>query len=326
VKQLHQGLDYRLYKIYIWGGLALLVVYIPVSTLVFDTLSLPGPQVFLRLFCPLMLYFAGILLYWWWVFLFKGNRDLVELRQEQEQAVPGIKTLKSWNTLHQAMAIHGGNVEEYIRNARRANRPILVWYGIINLLAVWIYCPIALGSLEIFTPDKTAEWVWLAGIFLGIALLLVATPILAGWGAKSAGEAYLAPLGLAVTKTPGLEVDAIGLIGGGQELIPDGPAIVEGERYGRLVHIETIDKHSLTVVQAEVPEFKAQSNDGKLIPDEGTPEAVTKALKSLRKAKRWRGLVVYAGPEGIAVQRQSTGANMWLYDLWLAEELLDKIK
>jgi len=26
MKHLHQGLDYRLYKIYIWGGLALIIV------------------------------------------------------------------------------------------------------------------------------------------------------------------------------------------------------------------------------------------------------------------------------------------------------------
>jgi hypothetical protein len=135
----------------------------------------------------------------------------------------------------------------------------------------------------------------------------------------------LAPLGLALTRVPRLEADRIGLIGGGQKLIPDGPAIVEGERYGRLVHIETIDKHCLTVVQAEVPEFKLQSNEGKLVPDKGAPEALVKALKSLRKAKRWRGIVVYAAPEGIAVQRQSRGINMWLYDLWLAEYLLDEI-
>ena len=323
MKPLHQGLDYRLYKIYAWGGLTLLVVYIVVSTLVFDTLTLPGPQAFLLLGGPILLYVAGILLYWWWVFLFKGNRDLVELRQEQ--GVPGITALKSWNTLHEAMAIHGGNVEEYVRNARRANRPILIWYGITNLLAVWIVCPITLGSLEIINADKTVEWVWLGGIFLGIALLLVATPILAGWGARSAGEAYLAPLGLAATRTPGLEVDLIGLIGDGQKLIPEGSAILEGERYGRLVHIETMDKHSLTVVQARLPAFKVQSNEGKLVHDEGAPEPVVKALKSLRKAKRWQGIVVHAGPEGIAVQRQSKGTNMWLYDLWLAEVLLDEI-
>jgi hypothetical protein len=41
--------------------------------------------------------------------------------------------------------------------------------------------------------------------------------------------------------------------------------------------------------------------------------------------KLWRGIVGHAGPEGIAIQRQSTGTNMWLFDLWLAEHLLDEI-
>jgi hypothetical protein len=111
LKELHQGLDYRLYKIYTWGGLALIVAYIVISTLLFDALSLPGPQVFLLLAGPMLLWFAGILLYWWWVFLFKGNSELVELSQAQGQAVPAIKSLKSWSTLHQAMAINGGKIE-----------------------------------------------------------------------------------------------------------------------------------------------------------------------------------------------------------------------
>ena len=74
-----------------------------------------------------------------------------------------------------------------------------------------------------------------------------------------------------------------------------------------------------------MPEFVVQSNDGKLVPDKGAPEAVARALKSLRKAKRWRGIVAYAGPEGIGIQRQSRGTNMWLYDLWLAEYLTYEI-
>ena len=122
MKQLHQGLDYRLYKIYIWGGAPLIVAHILVSTLVFEAHGLPGPQVFLVLGGPMLLWFAGILLYWWWVFLFKGNRELEELGQAQGQGVPGMKALRSWNTLHQAMAIYGGNVEELIKNAKRARR------------------------------------------------------------------------------------------------------------------------------------------------------------------------------------------------------------
>jgi hypothetical protein len=322
MNKLHQGLDYKIYQIYVWGGLFLIVVYIVVSTLVFDALSLPGPRVFLLLAGPMLLWFAGILLYWWWVFLFKGNRELEELSRAQGRGVPSIQALKSWNTLHQAMSIHGGDANKLIKNERKAKRPMLLWYGGVNLLALWVICPVALGSLEIFQLDLG---IWLAGALVWVVLMLVGTPLLLGWGARSMGDAYLTPLGLAVTRTPGLGVDVMGLIGGGQKLIPDGPSIVEGERYGRLVHIETIDKHSLTVVQARAPEFQVQSNEGKLVLNEGAPEAAVKALKRLRKAQRWRGIVVYAGPEGIAVQRQSTGMNMWLYDLWLAEYLLDEI-
>ncbi len=326
MKQLHEGLDYRLYKIYIWGGLALLVVYLFVSTLVFEWASLPGPQATRRIFYPVMFYVAGILLYWWWVFLFKGNRELAELSQDQEQGVPAIKALRSWNTLHQAMAVGGGSVDEFIRNAKRADRPMLVWYGITNLAAVWIFAPFVLGSLEIIDlAGGAGAGLWLGGIGFWIVLMLVATPILAGWGGRSAEQAHLAPLGLALTRMPKLKPDVIGLIGGGQKLIPDGPAVVEGERYGRLVHIETIDRYSLTVLQARLPQFEVQSRDGKLVPRRGAPEAVVQAVKGLRKAKRWQGIVVHGGPEGIAIQRESKGTNMWLYDLWLAEHLLGEI-
>jgi hypothetical protein len=74
-----------------------------------------------------------------------------------------------------------------------------------------------------------------------------------------------------------------------------------------------------------VPEFTAQSNEGKLVSNEEAPEAVSRALQRLRKAKRWQGIAVYSGPEGMGIQRQSKGTNMWLYDLWLAEYLLDEI-
>jgi len=321
--QNHQGLDYKLYKIYIWGGLPLIVFYIFIATLVFEAHNLPGPQAFLVLGIPLMIWIAGIFLYWWWVFLFKGNKELEELAQAQEEGIPGIDSLRSWSTLHQAMAISGGDTEELIKNARKAKLPMLFWYGVSNLMALWICCPVTLGSLEII-PNFGIE-IWLAGAVVGIVLMLVGTPILIGWGSKTAERAYLAPLGLAITQVPGLKPDVIAIIGGGQKLIPDGPAIVEGERHGRLVHIETIDKHSMTVLQANLPEFKVLSKEGKLTPEENAPGEVVDALKSLRKAKRWQGMEVYSGPEGIAIQRESKGTNMWLYDLWLAEYLLDII-
>jgi hypothetical protein len=323
MKQLHEGLDYTLYKIYIVAGIALIVVWVFVSTLVFNLHNLPDPQPFFFIIAPIMLWFTGILLYWWWVFLFKGSRELEELIEIQKKGIPSIKSLKSWNTLHQAMSIYGGSLEELRRHEKMARRPILIWFGCTNLLVVWIFGPITLGSLGIF---QLSIGVWLGGAFVWCFGMLAVTYFLLGWGGGMAEKAYLTPLGLAITQIPGLKPDVMGLMGGGQVIIPDGAAIVEGERYGRLVHIETIDKYSLTVLQASLPEFKVQSDDGKLVPDSGAPEVVTKALQSLRKAKRWQGIEVNAGPEGIGVQRESKGTNMWLYDLWLAEYLLERIE
>jgi hypothetical protein len=96
LKEMHQGLDYRLYKIYIWGGLPLIVIQIMVSVLIFDATSLPSPQPFLVILGPLLLWITGIYLYWWWVFLFKGKRELAELSRVQRQEVPGIKSLRTW--------------------------------------------------------------------------------------------------------------------------------------------------------------------------------------------------------------------------------------
>jgi len=62
------------------------------------------------------------------------------------------------------------------------------------------------------------------------------------------------------------------------------------------------------------------------VADKDAPEAVIGALKGLRKAKRWRGVRVTGGSEGIGIERESPGQNMWLYDLWLIERLLESIE
>ena len=320
---LHQGLDYKLYKIYIWGGLAAYVIYFFAAVLIFETHLQPGYPGFLILILPVMFYVAGIFLYWWWVFLFKDRLELDNVTEVQKGEIPGIKSLRNWKTLHQAMAVSGGDIEELKKNYTKAKIPVLIWFGASNLLAVWIFCPITLGSLGILKGFGLGTW--LAGVFVWIVVMLVGTPFLYKIGSKSAEEVYLAPLGLEFTELPRLKPDGISSITSGQQRIPDGHATIEGERRGRLVHIETLGKDSLTVVQARLPDFEVKSETGKLTPQKGAPDQMVKALKSLRKAKRWQGVQAFAGPQGIGVQRHSKGTNMWLYDLWLAEYLLDKI-
>jgi len=320
---LHQGLDYKLYKIYIWGGLAALVIYFFVAVLIFETHLQSGSTGFLILILPVMFYVAGIFLYWWWVFLFKDRLELDNIPEGQEDEIPGIKSLRNWNTLHQAMAISGGDLEELKRNYTKAKIPVLIWFGASNLLAVWIFCPIVLGSLGFIQGFGVGTW--LAGVVIWIIAMLAGTPILLSIGAKSAGTAYFAPLGLGMTELPSFDPDVLSSIEGDQNLMLEGAAVIEGKRRGRRVHIETLRRDSLTLLQADAPEFEVKSEAGKLTPEKGAPDQVVKALKSLRKAKRWQGVQVFAGPEALVIQRHSKGTNMWLYDLWLAEYLLDKI-
>jgi len=315
-------LDYKLSQVYIWGGLASFVIYFFVKTLVFEAHKLPNSQLFLVLLLPLMIWIAGIFAYWWWVFLFKDRKELDASIQKPEGGVPGIQSLRTLSSLHQAMAISGGDKAELIKNYRRAKLPVLLWFGTINLMALWICCPITLGTLEIIEGFSLGTW--LAGVIVGIVLMLLGTPFLLQIGSKNAEEAFLASLGLEFTELPKLRPEVVRSIGGGQPLIPDGPAIIEGERHGRLVHIETLGKNSLTVVQASLPEFRVSSEAGKLTPEKGATDQVVGAIKRLRKAKRWQGIQVTAGSDGIGIRRESRGTNMWLYDLWLAEYLLDK--
>ena len=72
-----------------------------------------------------------------------------------------------------------------------------------------------------------------------------------------------------------------------------------------------------------MPTFEVQTKEGKFLLTEGLPQDVHAAMKGLRKAKRWNGVKLAGGSEGVTVERDARGLNLWLYDLWLAERLLE---
>ena len=326
MNRLHEGLDYLLYRIYIWGGLAALVVYFALVTCFHGLgfIEVPDTAALAIYSAPITPWVLGILAYWWWVFLFKGNKELKESTRERPESTPEISALKSWSTLHPAMAIYGGNVDEMLKAANAARRPVLIWYGMQNLLVLWV-----LGGfwVWVFTQDDLPvdiRKVMAFGVVGIIILFLVITPFLVGRSIKGGEAAYLAPLGLALAEPPLVESHTSGILGSGQAMVHEGATVLNGSRRGRLVHIETIGKRSCTLVGAETLPFEIHSQAGKLVADEDAPEAVTEALKGLRKAKRWTGVKVTGGSEGIGIERESRGENMWLYDLWLIERLLEK--
>jgi hypothetical protein len=327
--RLHEGLDYLLYRIYIWGGIAALVIYFALVTyldaLGFIDIPRTGTAPLAIYSAPVTPWFLGILAYWWWVFLFKGNKELKESIRQRPESTPEISALKSWSTLHTAMAIYGGNVAGILESAKAARRPVLIWYGMQNLFVLWI-----LGNfwVWVFTQDDLpANYimrVWVPGVIVIMILSLVITPFLVGQSIKGGEAAYLAPLGLKLAEPPSDKPYLSGILSIGQAMIHEGATVFNGSRRGRQVHVETIGKRSYILVQAETPPFEIHSQEGKLVAGEDAPQAVMKALKGLRKARRWRGVEVTGGPEGIGIERESKGQNMWLYDLWLIERLLSE--
>jgi hypothetical protein len=326
MNRLHEGLDYLLYRIYIWGGIAALVAYIAlVLTLdVRGFIDAPDTALLAIVSAPITPWILGILAYWWWVFLFKGDKELKESIRKRPESTPEIRALKSWGTLHTAMALYGGSVNGILEAEKAARRPVIIWYGMLNLLVLW-----ALGNFwvwALFEDDLPADYVtrvWVPGMLV-IMLFFVVTPFLLGRALKGGEAAYLAPLGLSIAESPAGPPDPSGMPGRDQVVTHAGATVLNGCRRGRLVRIETMGRHSITWVQAETPPFEIHSQAGKLVADKDAPEAVAAALKGLRKAKRWRGIQGTGGPGGVGIERESRGQNMWLYDLWLIERLLEK--
>jgi len=322
--RLHEGLDYLIYRIYIWGGLAGIVVY----SLVMGIIGLPqtGNRALIVLSLPITVWFLGILAYWWWVFLFKDKKQLMESLENPPDHTPGTDKLRNWTTLHTAMAFSGGNADNILQNERESRRPVLIWYGMQNFLVLWV-----LGNFWVWTlfqdhlPANYIRGIWASGVIVILVLYLILTPILVFRARKGSTASYLASLGLLPADSPLVELDMSGTPVDDQTPIRDGAVILTGNRLGRRIVIEARGKQSTTRVESNSPRFDIQSQSGKLQAVENAPEAVRNVLIGMRRAKRWRGITVSGGPDGITIERESRGQNMWLYDLWLAERLLESL-
>jgi len=318
------GWDSILYRIYIIGGL---VVVVAVTVAVGSLTPLAEEAVWMPLvFGPVTLWFIGILAYWWVQFLFAGYTEPERSVKEAENDTPEISALRSWSTLSEAMTIHGGDVEELRKLDRAARRPVLEWFGWVNLFVLYCISNPWLTALGILTPERQRYFV--AGVIGLMLFIMVRTYFLLGARVTASEYAYLRPLGLEVVERPTMDLKRIArtAVEGPWGLVAGGGVVLEGVRRDRPVQIAVDGQRTYTVVQAEVPAFTVESREGKLVADEGAPRAVKESLKELRQAKRWVGMELHSGPEGIVVERvPGRRQNMWLYDLWLAERLLEAL-
>ncbi len=318
--RMHEGWDYTAYKFYVFGGVAALIGGPILLALILKD-SFPTEIFTSTYMVALTAWIGGILAYWWWVFLFKDARDLQREAAAATGAVPLLAALKNLTTLHKAMAFNGGDMEAFMDANRRARRPILEFYGWQNLLVIWILGLVWAGMLDLIPNSLT--WLLPVGVVAIAVLLMLRLNGLVGQSAEGFAQAYIAPLGLALVESPSIRIRPFALLGGGQVALPEGAAVLEGERRGRRIRIETQDDHSRTTIYSQIPDFALHSPDGKITGVRSVPGAVEKAVKKLRKARRWQGIRVTGGEEGITIERDTGKQNMWLYDLWLGEYLFE---
>ena len=313
-----EGRDYQLYKIYILGGLAIIFIYI--ITVVASGVFKNDRTLMIILNIPTTIWFLGILAYWWWVFLFKGRRSRENYHENHIKKRGKLSALKSWSTLFDAMMKNGGNREEIEAYDKASRRPLLAWFGLQNLLCFWVF-----GNFWIWTlyqdhlPANYIKSIWVPGVLI-LCFILLLSPLFLFRLFGADPYAYLRPIGLSIPGTP-------------QENIPpefreiadvtvsDGAILMSGERKGRPILIQSKGRHSITWVEERVPQFTIKSISGKMEADESSPQEIKDMIRGFPKAKRWNGIVVTGDKNGIQVERNSRGQNMWLYDLWLIEQL-----
>ena len=167
---------------------------------------------------------------------------------------------------------------------------------------------------------------------IALIALWKSVPMLAGGGdlgkGYDAADRAMAPLGLALTEKLNVRIEPKSVaplrMGAGVH----GATEFAGERHGRQVTVRMpADEGVRALCQVRIagaaPEFEFRSRDGRLKAEDGAPQAVAEALKSVPNSTRWNGLRGTAGPDGIEIEHKGAGHGDWLLDLWLAERIAD---
>lgn len=312
------GWDSCLYRIFIVGGILTVITGVVISVIVTPDDSQIPVQIGVG---GMALFMALLIGYWAYQIMIKGYGSPQAVDPNPGADVNDLSVLQSWNSLFAAMTIHGGNLEEMKKMEKQGRAGLATWYGwaaVIGLGPIILMIPFAFGWLDwsVIRYGVVA--------YLGLVVLMALFTGTLMSRAVQANEAiYLAPLGLEQTAIP-----AVGLIPGmdGPRPRVQGASVLEGKRFGRAVRIELNGWNQTTSVQVRAPSFVIQSDGGKLHAKNDAPGGVANALKGLRKAKRWVGLELRGGSDGITAVRPGKGVNMWLYDLWLIERILGEIE
>ena len=102
-------------------------------------------------------------------------------------------------------------------------------------------------------------------------------------------------------------------------LAVSGQTVIQGLRHGRLVSVYLRETSSEIRVELEADPFRVGATGGIWTGLDAAAPSLRDALEGLAPSRRWEGLVVEGGSDGITLQRADAPARSWMHDLWLAE-------
>jgi hypothetical protein len=293
------------YRILIIGGLVFLFSFPVIMVIVLRDSTGYALAPFMQwVWLPFLAIWLLAVLGYQWLDLVILPPDATEKSEPDDP--PDLSVLSSLSLLAQSMSDYGGDANALAESARVQRRSRAEYMGWATLLAMLPVCAAFAGVTISFGRGEPPRAGLLAPFVVGYIVLAIIALVrnIRGAGRSMAATLdFYAPLGLAWSE--------------------EAETAVVGKRHGRDVRIEFGAKKSITILSGSYPGFAIASRDGKLEPDSTAPPEAADALKGLRKAKRWAGISVRAGMDGIRIERRtaSSTGNPWLYDLWLAERL-----
>ena len=96
-------------------------------------------------------------------------------------------------------------------------------------------------------------------------------------------------------------------------------------RHNRRVEWTPQEKFYTCRLWIAAPEFSVVHRRGKFFVSEGAPLAVRTLLAGLRPGRRWAGLEIKSGAEGMEARRPIQRSRDWIYDLWLLERMVETL-
>jgi hypothetical protein len=314
------------YKLWVFGGLAAIVV-----VLVAAGLANPTGEGLIFLALPLLAVYLGGIFY-------LQARMVDATEQELTVAPSGSSPAAAasaagppadWRDLMRELSVSEidsaaqlGATRGMTGMARGQIRDGAILCALI-LVGVGLFYAGVGGVLRPFGEGGPGFPVVLLPVFVMIVYLVARIPFNMA-AARETGDAYLEPLGLAITRIPDVGVrPRYG--GSGMQTDVSGPTVMSGTRHGAPVEVSIEARESETRVGAQTPAFEVKGDDERLSVSEDAPDGVRAAIAEMATDARWKRVEVTGGADGVVVKRRFRGSQhtqwLWMADLWLAERL-----